>query len=231
MPRTHAGLAVALDVVYNHLGPEGNYLGEYGPYFTDHYRTPWGSALNFDRAHSDEVRHFFVQNALYWLKEFHIDALAAGCGAQHLRQQRLSVSCGTFDRRSRLCLAQLGRKIQLIAESDLNDARRSSLRSKDGGLGMDAQWSDDFHHSVHTLLTGERDGYYADFGKIGHLAATIEEWLVLRGTVFPASAAKTRECSAGSGADAICGLQSESRSGGQSRAWAIASARSSISKA
>ena len=166
------GLAVALDVVYNHLGPEGNYLGEYGPYFTEHYRTPWGAALNFDQAHSDEVRHFFVQNALYWLKEFHIDAL------------RLDAVHSIFDGSAFPFLAELstqvaalsqhlGRKIQLIAESDLNDA--GVLRPvKDGGLGMDAQWSDDFHHSVHSLLTGESQGYYADFGSTGNLAGTLK---------------------------------------------------------
>jgi maltooligosyltrehalose trehalohydrolase len=166
------GVAVALDVVYNHLGPEGNYLGEYGPYFTEHYRTPWGSALNFDRAHSDEVRHFFVQNALYWLKEFHIDGL------------RLDAVHSIFDRSAIPFLAELstevaslserlGRTIHLIAESDLNDS--GVLRDvNEGGLNMDAQWSDDFHHSVHTLLTGERDGYYADFGQIGQLTATLK---------------------------------------------------------
>jgi maltooligosyltrehalose trehalohydrolase len=166
------GVAVALDVVYNHLGPEGNYLGEYGPYFTEHYRTPWGSALNFDRAHSDEVRHFFVQNALYWLQEFHIDGL------------RLDAVHSIFDRSAIPFLAELstevaslserlGRTIHLIAESDLNDS--GVLRDiNEGGLNMDAQWSDDFHHSVHTLLTGERDGYYADFGQIGQLTATLK---------------------------------------------------------
>jgi maltooligosyltrehalose trehalohydrolase len=166
------GLAVALDVVYNHLGPEGNYLGEYGPYFTDHYRTPWGSALNFDRAHSDEVRFFFVQNALYWLREFHFDAL------------RLDAVHSIFDASAYPFLAelstqvaslteQLGRKIHLIAESDLNDVR--VLRAtEDGGFGMQAQWSDDFHHSVHTLLTGENAGYYADFGDIRYLAKTLK---------------------------------------------------------
>jgi maltooligosyltrehalose trehalohydrolase len=165
------GLAVALDVVYNHLGPEGNYFGEYGPYSTDHYRTPWGPALNFDRAHSDEVRRLFVQNALYWLREFHIDAL------------RLDAVHSIFDASAVPFLAdisvevaalsaRLGRKIHLIAESDLNDA--AVLRAvKDGGLGMDSQWSDDFHHSLHTLLTGEKSGYYADFGKTRQLAATL----------------------------------------------------------
>jgi maltooligosyltrehalose trehalohydrolase len=164
-------LAVALDVVYNHLGPEGNYLAEYGPYFTDHYRTPWGSALNFDGAHSDEVRFFFIQNALYWLDNFHFDAL------------RLDAVHSIFDASAFPFLAELStavgslsnrltRKIHLIAESDLNDARVLRPASQ-GGYGMDAQWSDDFHHSVHTLLTEERTGYYSDFGDVHHLAATL----------------------------------------------------------
>ena len=165
-------LAVALDVVYNHLGPEGNYLAEYAPYFTDHYHTPWGAALNFDRAHSDEVRFFFIQNALYWLREFHFDAL------------RLDAVHSIFDASAYPFLAelstqvaalsaQLGRQIHVIAESDLNDVR--VLRPAEaGGFGMHAQWSDDFHHSVHTLLTGENSGYYADFGSTRALKKTLE---------------------------------------------------------
>ena len=167
------GLAVALDVVYNHLGPEGNYLGEYGPYFTDHYKTPWGAALNFDGPDSDDVRHFFIQNALYWLENFHIDAL------------RLDAIHGIFDASAIPFLADLskavdafaartGRIISLVAESDLNDARVLRCRSQ-GGFEMPSQWSDDFHHSVHTLLTGERSGYYEDFGDIQHLAGTLRQ--------------------------------------------------------
>jgi maltooligosyltrehalose trehalohydrolase len=167
------GLAVALDVVYNHLGPEGNYLSEYGPYFTDHYKTPWGAALNFDGPYSGEVRHFFIQNALYWLENFHIDVL------------RLDAIHGIFDASAIPFLAELskevdvlaaraGRIISLVAESDLNDAR--VLRSRcEGGLGMPSQWSDDFHHSVHTLLTGENSGYYEDFGEVRHLAGTLKQ--------------------------------------------------------
>jgi maltooligosyltrehalose trehalohydrolase len=166
------GLAVGLDVVYNHLGPEGNYLGEYGPYFTDRYKTPWGAALNFDGPDSDEVRHFFVENALYWLKNFHIDVL------------RLDAIHGIFDASAIPFLAELskevdafaartGRTVSLVAESDLNDSR--VLRSRcEGGLGMASQWSDDFHHSMHTLLTGENTGYYEDFGELRHLAGTLQ---------------------------------------------------------
>ena len=167
------GLAVALDVVYNHLGPEGNYLANFGPYFTDYYRTPWGAALNFDGAYSDQVRQFFIQNALYWLENFHIDAL------------RLDAIHGIVDASAVPFLAELanevsalssrvGRKLHLIAESDLNDAR-TMRPTGDGGLGMDAQWSDDFHHSVHTLLTGEKAGYYEDFGELCHLTTTLKQ--------------------------------------------------------
>jgi maltooligosyltrehalose trehalohydrolase len=167
------GLAVALDVVYNHLGPEGNYLNAFGPYFTDRYRTPWGQALNFDGAGSDEVRRFFIENALYWLEDFHFDAL------------RLDAIHGIFDFGARHFLAELksavadlskrlGRHIHLIAESDLNDSRVLHAPEQ-GGYGVDAQWSDDFHHSVHSLLTNEKMGYYEDFGGIEPLTTTLKE--------------------------------------------------------
>ena len=167
------GLSVALDVVYNHLGPEGNYLSAFGPYFTDRYRTPWGQAVNFDGQDSDEVRRFFIENALYWLEDYHFDSL------------RLDAVHGIFDFSARHFLAELkssvnalstrlGRRLHLIAESDLNDFRL--LRDPEhGGYGLDAQWSDDFHHSVHTLLTKEKSGYYSDFGGIAPLAATLKD--------------------------------------------------------
>jgi maltooligosyltrehalose trehalohydrolase len=167
------GLAVALDVVYNHLGPEGNYLSAFGPYFTDRYHTPWGQAINFDGQGSDEVRRFFIQNALYWLEEYHLDAL------------RLDAVHGIFDFGAHHFLAelkssvaqlstQLGRALHVVAESDLNDSRL--LRdSENGGYDLDAQWSDDFHHSVHALLTKEDRGYYSDFGGVAPLAATLKD--------------------------------------------------------
>ncbi len=165
------GIAVVLDVVYNHLGPEGNYLWDYGPYFTDHYKTPWGSALNFDGAYSDEVRRFFIANALYWITEFHIDALRLDAvhaiydfSADHILAEMARAVHKQAER--------LNRRVYLIAESDLNDARLIRPAAL-GGYQLDAQWSDDFHHAVHTLLTGERDGYYADFGMLGHLAQTL----------------------------------------------------------
>ena len=166
------GLAVALDVVYNHLGPEGNYLGAYGPYFTGRYRTPWGEAINFDGPGSDEVRRFFRQNALYWLEQYHFDAL------------RLDAVHGIFDFSALPFLAELkmavaelsqrlDRRIHLIAESDLNDVRIIAPRLR-GGYEIDAQWSDDFHHSLHALLSHEKTGYYQDFGKVWHLAETLK---------------------------------------------------------
>ncbi len=173
------GLAVVLDVVYNHLGPEGNYLRDFGPYFTDRYHTPWGEALNFDGPDSDQVREFFIENALYWVTEFHIDAL------------RLDAVHAILDQSARPFLQELAaavhrqavhldRRIHVIAESDAGDARL--IRSTDaGGYGLDAQWNDDFHHAVHAALTGERSGYYHDFGTIAQIAESYQHGFVFRG--------------------------------------------------
>jgi maltooligosyltrehalose trehalohydrolase len=161
-------LAVVLDVVYNHLGPEGNYLGEFGPYFTDRYKTAWGLALNFDGPHSDHVRRYFVENALMWIDEFHIDALrvdAVHAIVDHSAEPFLQDLCSAVRERAE----RLGRKVFTIAESDLN-APRVLLPSTVGGLGFDSQWNDDFHHSLHVLLTGEKVGYYADYGRVADLA-------------------------------------------------------------
>jgi len=173
------GLAVVLDVVYNHLGPEGNYLGDFGPYFTDRYRTPWGAAINFDGPHSDEVKRFFLDNALYWITEFHIDALRLD--ALHAI---LDLSAQPFLEQLATAVHQqaerIGRRVYLIAESDLNDTKL--IRSQElGGHGLDAQWNDDFHHALHALLTGERSGYYQDFGKIADLAKAFREGYVYSG--------------------------------------------------
>ncbi|HVS31430.1 MAG TPA: malto-oligosyltrehalose trehalohydrolase [Thermoanaerobaculia bacterium] len=161
------GMAILLDVVYNHLGPEGNYLGEYGPYFTDRYRTPWGLAINFDGAGSDHVRWFFIHSALQWVDEFHIDGLrvdAVHAIVDHTAQPFLQDLCVAIRARAR----ELGRRIHSIAESDLNDPRVITP-AEQLGLGFDAQWNDDFHHSLHTLLTGESDGYYAGYGRVSDL--------------------------------------------------------------
>lgn len=173
------GLAVVLDVVYNHLGPEGNYLWDFGPYFTDRYPTPWGAAINFDGPLSDEVRRFFIENALYWITEFHIDGL------------RLDAVHAIYDRSAQPFLKELsdavhqrgqrlGRSVYVIAESDLNDPRLI-LPGHLGGYGLDAQWSDDFHHALHALLTGERTGYYQDFGRVEQLAQAFRNGYVYTG--------------------------------------------------
>jgi len=173
------GLAVVLDVVYNHLGPEGNYLHGFAPYFTDRYRTPWGEAVNFDGPDSDEVRRYFLDNALYWLCEYHLDAL------------RIDAVHGIYDFSARHFLEELaaeihreaerlGRQIHVIAESDLNDVRLIDPPEK-GGYGLDGQWNDDFHHALHTLLSGEKDGYYQDFGGVGHLAKSFRERFIYSG--------------------------------------------------
>jgi len=161
------GLSVILDVVYNHLGPEGNYLGEYGPYFTDRYRTPWGSAINYDGPASDEVRRYFVENALQWLNDFHIDALRLD--AVHAITDFSAVAfLDELQLISHEAAERANRRFYLIAESDLNDARLIRPRAH-GGYGLAAQWADDFHHALHALLTNERDGYYEDFGSMEHL--------------------------------------------------------------
>jgi maltooligosyltrehalose trehalohydrolase len=172
-------MAVVLDVVYNHLGPEGNVLADYGPYFTDRYRMPWGPAVNLDGRGSDEVRSYFVGNALMWFEDYHVDAL------------RLDAIHGIVDVTARPFLLELaeathelaersGRPLYLIAESDLNEPRVVSPPDT-GGLGLVAQWNDDFHHAVHALVTGERNGYYADFGSLADVAAAIQHGFALDG--------------------------------------------------
>ena len=168
-----AGLAVVLDVVYNHVGPEGNYLPLYGPYFTEVYKTPWGPAVNYDGADSPEVRRFVIENALHWVTEYHVDALRLDAihgiydfGAKHVLQELVE--------RVHAQASALGRRVTVIAESDLNDPKVVRPPAV-GGYGFDAQWSDDFHHAVHALLTGEDKGYYADFGGFEALGLSIAE--------------------------------------------------------
>lgn len=161
-------IAVVLDVVYNHLGPEGNYLGEFGPYFTDVYRTPWGSAINFDGPHSGGVRRYFIDNALSWIRDFHVDALRLDAVHAILDRSPLHF-LEELGERVHALAKRLGRNVAVIAESDSNDPRLVRNRCV-GGYGLDAMWCDDLHHSAHTLLTGERSGYYSDFGRVEHLA-------------------------------------------------------------
>lgn len=172
-------IAAILDVVYNHLGPEGNYLNQYAPYFSKKYNTDWGDAINFDGEYSDEVRNYFIENALYWFENYHFDAL------------RLDAIDKIYDSRAKHFLAELAERVDeyskikgiikyLIAESDLNDEKVIRPLSEKG-FGMDAQWSDDLHHSLHTLLTGETKGYYADFGKTADLVKSIKKSFVYDG--------------------------------------------------
>ncbi|MDQ3897630.1 MAG: malto-oligosyltrehalose trehalohydrolase [Actinomycetota bacterium] len=177
------GLGVIFDVVYNHLGPSGNYLGEYGPYFTQKYGTPWGEAVNLDGPDSDPVREFVVDNALTWLRDYHADGLRLDAihaivdtSALHILEEL----AGRVDELE----AVLRKPKLLIAESDLNDPRVVADREV-GGYGMDAQWSDDFHHALHALLTGERAGYYADFGSVGQLAKALRQAFVYDGGYSP----------------------------------------------
>ena len=177
------GLAVLLDVVYNHLGPAGNYLGKFGPYFTDAHHTPWGDAVNLEDAGSHEVRRFFCDNALMWLRDYHIDGLRLD--AVHAYIDRSAIHfMEQIAAEVHLLEGQTGRHYVIIAESDLNDPRVVRAREA-GGYGMDAQWSDDFHHALVTVLTGDRTGYYADFGEIGQLAKSLREAFVYDGIYSP----------------------------------------------
>ena len=173
------GLGVILDVVYNHLGPEGGYLGKYGPYFTDRYRTPWGDAVNLDDRDSDEVRQFFCDDALMWLRDYRVDGLRLDAihaifdaSATHFLEQ-LGAQVHELE-------AEVGRPLIVIAESDLNLPRIVTPREA-GGYGLDAQWNDDFHHALHTILTGEQAGYLADFGSIAQLAKCLTRGFVYDG--------------------------------------------------
>jgi len=173
------GLGVCLDVVHNHLGPSGNYLAEFGPYFTDAHHTPWGAAVNLDQDGADEVRRWICDSALGWLRDFHLDALRLDAvhalvdgSDRHLLAQ-LSDEVAALS-------AELGRPLSLVAESDLNDP--TTIAPTPDGLGMTAQWADDVHHAIHTLVTGERHGYYVDFGSPEVLRTALTGAFVHAGT-------------------------------------------------
>ncbi|MET0387015.1 MAG: malto-oligosyltrehalose trehalohydrolase [Polyangiales bacterium] len=177
------GLAALVDVVYNHLGPDGNFLGEFGPYFTSRYQTPWGAAVNLDSAGSDVVRRFFVENACFWLEEYHFDGLRLDAvhalldeSAEHVLHE-LGAAVHALQ-------PKLGKPLCVIAESDQNDPRLVSAPEL-GGFGLDAQWSDDFHHALHSALTGEQSGYYADFGQLSHIALALTQGFVYAGDYSP----------------------------------------------
>jgi maltooligosyltrehalose trehalohydrolase len=177
------GIGVLLDVVYNHLGPDGNYLAQYGPYFTDRYRTGWGAAINYDGPQSDPVRRFVIDNALMWLRDYGFDGLRLDAvhaifsfDAVHVLEELASAV--------RALGAELGRSFVLIAESDLNDPRVVRPVSQ-GGYGLDAHWADDFHHAIHRFFTGETDGYYADFSGLEDLAVALRDGYVYQGRYSP----------------------------------------------
>ena len=173
------GLAAFLDVVYNHIGPEGSYLSDFGPYFTERYRTPWGVAINYDDRGSDEVRAFVCNNVRMWINDYHFDGLRLDAihaiydfSARHIvRDIKEAAEAAAKGR---------GYAAHIVAESDLNDVRVLLSRER-GGYGLDAQWSDDFHHTAHTCLTGERQGYYLDYGQPEQLAKALTDTFVLDG--------------------------------------------------
>ncbi|HYL71812.1 MAG TPA: malto-oligosyltrehalose trehalohydrolase, partial [Candidatus Dormibacteraeota bacterium] len=177
------GLAVVMDVVYNHVGPEGNHLGAFGPYFTDSYATPWGQAWNFDGPDSDAVRDFIVDNAVMWLRDYHCDGLRLDAvhaiidtSATHILED-LSV-------RVEALRDELGRELWVIAESDANDPRLVMERRL-GGYGLHATWNDNFHHALHAALTGERTGYYLDFGSLTDVCTALRQAFVYTGQYSP----------------------------------------------
>ncbi len=177
------GIGVMLDVVYNHLGPAGNFLSEFGPYFAGQHQTNWGDGVNLDGPGSPEVRRFIIDNALSWLRDYHVDGLRldavhalADDSATHLLEQ-LSAEVGAL-------AAHVRRPLELIAESDRNDPRL--VRGRDaGGYGLDSCWADEWHHALHAVLTGERDGYYSDFGALGQLARALRQAWVYDGRYSP----------------------------------------------
>lgn len=176
------GLGVMLDVVYNHLGNEGNYLRLFGPYFTAKHQTPWGEAINYDQPGSAGVRQYVVENALYWIREYHLDGLRLDA-VQTIQDDSPRHILTEISESAANLSSELGRQVCLIAETDENDARMVRPRREDG-YGLDAVWSDDFHHAVHAFFTGERKGYYQDFGKPQQMARALNEGFVFQGEPF-----------------------------------------------
>ena len=174
------GLAVLLDVVYNHFGPVGNYTGNFGPYLVATHHTPWGAAVNFEGPWAHQVRRFFCDNALMWMRDFHMDGLRLDAVHAYIDRSAIHI-LEQLAAETKVLEATLRRSLVLIAESDLNDPRIVTAREA-GGYGLDAQWSDDFHHALFAALTPEPlGGYYSDFGKLGHLAKALEETFVYSG--------------------------------------------------
>jgi maltooligosyltrehalose trehalohydrolase len=185
------GLAVVLDVVYNHIGPEGNYLPAYGPYFTSKYRTPWGDAINFDDDYSDSVRRYVVENVLMWFRDFHIDALRLDA-VHAIRDESDKHILREIKEYVDVLMVETGKPHHLIVELDLNEPRYISPLENQG-YGMDAQWNDEFHHALRVTAGGERHGYYADYDGINHLAKSYKDAYVYDGLYMP-----RRSCIVGS---------------------------------
>jgi maltooligosyltrehalose trehalohydrolase len=173
-------IGVIMDVVYNHLGPSGNYLSRFGPYFTDSHQTPWGPAVNLDAAGSDEVRAFLIDNALMWLRDYHCDGLRLDA-VHALVDQRATHLLEELSGAVSALGTQLGKPLFLIAESDQNDPKLLRPVAQ-GGYGLTAQWTDDVHHALHATLTGERQGYYVDFGSLPTLAKALTRAFVHDGS-------------------------------------------------
>lgn len=195
-----AGMAIILDVVYNHFGPEGNYFTLFGPYFTDKYHTPWGNAINFDDACCDEVRHFFIENVLMWFRDFRIDALRLDAvhaikdfSPKHILQE--------MTEKVNQLIADTGTTHHLIIECDLND-RRFIAPIKTGGFGIGAQWTDEFHHALRVTAGGSKEGYYTDFNGITHLAKAYRDAYVYDGQYSP-----HRQKKFGTSTEGLCGSQ------------------------
>ncbi len=177
-----AGLAVILDVVYNHLGNEGNYLRLFGPYFTDRHTTPWGEAINYDQPGCEGVRRYVIDNALYWIREYHLDGLRLDA-IQTIRDDSPLHIVHEIAREVHKVGRELGRTVSVIAETDENLSEY--IRPEDeGGFGLDAVWSDDFHHALHAFVTGEREGYYQDFGRRQQIVRALNEGFVFQGEYF-----------------------------------------------
>ena len=189
------GIAVLLDVVYNHFGPVGNYTGRFGPYMTNRHCTPWGEAVNLEFEESDEVRRFFCDNALMWMRDFHIDGLRLDAVHEYVDRSAINFMEQLTTEVERLS-TEMGRRLVLVAESDLNDPR--VVRSREAnGYGMDAQWNDDFHHALFTVLhvDDEGKGYYSDFGSMEKLAKALTQVFVYDGFLFGAQAEGPRQAS------------------------------------
>jgi maltooligosyltrehalose trehalohydrolase len=176
------GLGVMLDVVYNHLGPEGNYLPKFGPYFTTHHKTPWGDAVNYDSEGCEHVRNYVVQNALHWIGEYHLDGLRLDA-VQTIKDESPRHILAEIQSRVQELAREVGRTVCVIAETDENDSRYLTPQSE-GGYGLNAVWSDDFHHAIHAFFTGEHQGYYQDFGDAQQLTRALHEGYVFQGEHF-----------------------------------------------